>query len=139
VQQHQPPPDPSGVPLPTPAALPVPQDIVQGLFASLAVPAVLVTAEGVIQPYTELTAMYSAMQQHAQVSSMSKAVYDLQVGCIRMNRASELISRAVQATTLFTLLVDAARCYMLSKGLMWHEDISMLCSSDSLIVCCIRC
>ncbi len=48
-------------------ALSVPSDVVQALFGALAAPAVLVTAEGVIQPYAELTAMYSAMQQHAQV------------------------------------------------------------------------
>ena len=48
-------------------ALPVPSDVFQALFGALAAPAVLVTAEGVIQPYAELTAMYSVMQQHAQV------------------------------------------------------------------------
>ena len=46
-------------------ALSVPSDVVQALFGALAAPAVLVS--GVIQPYAELTAMYSAMQQHAQV------------------------------------------------------------------------
>ena len=49
------------------AALSVPSDVVQALFGALAAPAVLVTAEGVVQSYAELTAMYSAMQQHAQV------------------------------------------------------------------------
>ncbi|KAL0040872.1 hypothetical protein WJX79_008076 [Trebouxia sp. C0005] len=48
-------------------ALSVPSDVVQALFGALAAPAVLVSAEGAIQPYAELTVMYSAMQQHAQV------------------------------------------------------------------------
>ena len=45
----------------------IPQDIVQALLVCLAHQAVLVTAEGAIQPYAELSAMYSAMQKQAQV------------------------------------------------------------------------
>lgn len=57
----------SATPQAASAALSVPSDVVQALFGALAAPAVLVSTEGIIQPYTELTAMYSAMQQHAQV------------------------------------------------------------------------
>lgn len=69
-QQHQNPsdlPQDETTPQPASAAASVPQNVVQALFGSLAVPAVGVTAEGAIQPYAELSAMYSAMQQHAQV------------------------------------------------------------------------
>lgn len=58
---------PSGSP-PSPSA--VPPDIVQALFGCLAQPAVVVTAEGAIQPYAELTTVYSAMQTQAQVLNM---------------------------------------------------------------------
>lgn len=54
-------------PVPSKPAASLPQDIVQTLFACLSDQAVLVTPEGGVQPYTELTAMYSAMQQQAQV------------------------------------------------------------------------
>ena len=65
--QAQPPAEPHATPVsPQPEPV-VPQNLVQALFESLAAPSVTVTAEGVIQPYTELSAMYSAMQQHAQV------------------------------------------------------------------------
>ena len=52
---------------PSPQSPTVPQDVVQALFGCLAQPAVAVTAEGTIQPYAELTSVYSAMQTQAQV------------------------------------------------------------------------
>lgn len=52
---------------PSPQASSVPQDIVLALFECLAQPAVMVTAEGAIQPYAELSAVYSSMQEQAQV------------------------------------------------------------------------
>lgn len=54
-------------PVSTAPMLSIPQDIVQALLSCLAQQAVLVTAEGAIQPYAELSAMYSAMQKQAQV------------------------------------------------------------------------
>ena len=71
-QQDHPSLGPSAAPPPAPA---VPQDIVQALFGALAAPAVAVTPEGVIHPYAELAAMYSAMQQHAQVKQMLCPTY----------------------------------------------------------------
>lgn len=52
---------------PSPQSSSVPQDVVLALFGCLAQPAVVVTVEGVIQPYTELATVYSAMQKQAQV------------------------------------------------------------------------
>ena len=65
------PPDPDPTsslpPASDPEAASVPQDIVLALFGCLAQPAVAVTAEGAIQPYSELGALYSTMQKQAQV------------------------------------------------------------------------
>lgn len=61
--------DPSDPPLAAPpsATSTVSQEVVQALLASLALPAVMVSAEGAIQCYSELSGVYSTMQQHAQV------------------------------------------------------------------------
>lgn len=47
----------------------------QALFLCLAQPAVVVTAEGAIQPYSELTSVYSPMQTQAQVLNMLTFAY----------------------------------------------------------------
>ena len=58
---------PSSDPPETAPAPSLPADIVQALSGCLTQQAVVVTAEGAIQPYTELTAMYTVMQKQAQV------------------------------------------------------------------------
>lgn len=92
---------------PSPQASSVPRDIVLALLGCLAQPAVVVTAEGAIQPYAELSAVYSSMQKQAQVE---KSWYLQAVAVSRSMEPKATTVLAAGSTTCISLLPCSPAC-----------------------------
>lgn len=131
--QQTPPPDldptSSLPPASDPEASSVPQDIVLALFGCLAQPAVAVTAEGAIQPYSELSTLYCTMQKQAQVCTPCSCGYVLSQNA----QCCFAWMHPEQAAVLCCLVYHSLSAHLIAQAPMPHNLLSTgICTSTPI-------